>query len=81
MTDPWSLTCQEVVDLVTAYLEEALTADEREKFEAHLAACDSCVTYLEQIRESVRLAGTLREDDLDPADLAELTAAFRTWRR
>jgi len=58
------LVCQEVVELVTDYLEGALSRGGRTRFEAHLAGCPHCTLYIEQFRETVRLIGTLskRED-------------------
>ena len=73
------LACQEVVELVTAYLEGALDSTDRERFEEHLVFCDGCENYLEQMRATIRLTGRV-EDEL-PAELqAELLEAFRGWR-
>ena len=73
------LACQEVVELVTAYLEDALDPKDRDRFEEHLVFCDGCQNYLEQMRTTIRLAGRV-EDEL-PAELqAELLEAFRDWR-
>ena len=73
------ITCVELVELVTAYLEDALSAEDRVRFEQHLVMCEGCTTYLEQMRETIRLAGTLREDDLDDHARDALLHAFRTW--
>ena len=73
------LACQQVVELVTAYLEGALDPADRERFEEHLTSCDGCATYLEQMRTTIRLSGRL--DDQLPAELeAQLLEAFRNWR-
>jgi anti-sigma factor RsiW len=73
------LACQEVVELVTAYLEDALDPVDRERFEEHLVFCDGCTNYLEQMRTTVRLAS--RVEDQLPVELqAELLEAFRGWR-
>jgi anti-sigma factor RsiW len=73
------LACQQVVELVTAYLEDALDPVDRERFEEHLVFCDGCENYLEQMRTTIRLSGRV-EDEL-PAELeAELLEAFRGWR-
>jgi anti-sigma factor RsiW len=74
------LTCAELVELVTDYLEGALPPEEVERFEIHLVYCSPCTTHLEQMRETIRTAGALREDDLDPALADELLTAFRGWR-
>jgi anti-sigma factor RsiW len=73
------LTCQQVVELVTAYLEDALVPAERERFEEHLARCAGCSAYLAQMRETAALAG--RVELRLPAELeASLLEAFRGWR-
>jgi anti-sigma factor RsiW len=74
------LSCREVVELVTDWLEGALPADERARVELHLAGCEGCEVYVEQMRETVRLVGRLREEELEPALRDELVAAFRGWR-
>jgi anti-sigma factor RsiW len=75
------ITCQELVELVTDYLDGALPPETRDAFEAHLEVCPGCVTYVEQIRETVRLTGTVSEEQLNPAARDGLLAAFRDWRR
>jgi anti-sigma factor RsiW len=74
------LTCKELVELVTEYLEGTLVADELERFEEHLVYCAPCVTHVEQMRATIRAAGALREEDLEPAVADELLSAFRGWR-
>lgn len=74
------LTCRELVELVTDYLEGALPPEDAARFERHLAACPGCTTYVEQIRETVRQTGRLREDDLRPAARDALLAQFRNWK-
>jgi anti-sigma factor RsiW len=72
------LACQEVVELVTAYVENALDPVDRERFEEHLVFCDGCENYLEQMRTAIHLIG--RAEDELPAELeAELLEAFRGW--
>ena len=75
------LTCQELVELVTDYLEEALPASERVRFEAHIVDCPSCDAYLDQMRRTVRLVGTQRENTVAPEVEAELLRRFRAWKR
>ena len=77
---PAPLSCQEMVELMTDYLEGALSDRDRARFEAHLAACDGCSAYLDQLRETITLAGRLRAEDLSPDAEERLLAAFRTWR-
>jgi hypothetical protein len=50
------------------------------RFEDHLELCPFCVTYVEQLRETIRITGALREEELEPAARDELLAAFRTWK-
>jgi anti-sigma factor RsiW len=77
---PPELTCRELVRLVTDYLEGSLSETDVDRFDAHLTKCDACTTYLAQIRETIRIAGTLTEASLAPQARDELLAAFRTWK-
>jgi len=74
------LVCQEVVELVTDYLEGALTRSDRRRFESHLRNCPNCTNYLEQMRATIRATGALHQDDLTPEVRQEFTELFRTWR-
>jgi hypothetical protein len=74
------MMCEQFVELVTEYLEEAMDADTRQRFEEHLALCPGCVTYLDQIRDTVRQAGRLQPQDLSPAAREHLLRAFDDWR-
>jgi anti-sigma factor RsiW len=75
------ITCQEVVELVTGYLDGALPDEEASLFEQHLNFCDGCVWYVDQLRATVAAAARLSEEDV-PADTREqLLTAFRDWRR
>ena len=73
------LSCRELVELVTAYLECALSQEDRMRFELHLTGCDACSTYLEQMRRTIELTGTLRVDDVSPQAEAKLVQLFRDW--
>jgi len=75
------LTCQELVELVTDYLEDRLPAAERRRFDEHLSACDGCATYLEQVRSTVAAARRLPAEKLAPQAREALLAAFRGWKR
>ena len=75
------ITCKEVVELVTHYLETALPVDETALFEQHLNFCEGCVWYVDQIRTTVAAAGNLREEDVPPETREALLTAFRDWRR
>ena len=74
------LTCQELVELVTDYLEGALSRADRARFETHIAACENCREYLAQFEQTVAVTGTLREQDLDPVARDALLAQFSEWR-
>ena len=76
------LSCQEMIEVVTGYLEDALPPGERQRFEHHLSYCAGCGTYLDQMRETIRQTGVIpREDSLPPALRERIVAQFRTWRR
>jgi predicted anti-sigma-YlaC factor YlaD len=74
------LTCRELVELVTDYLEGALPPLERERFEEHIGMCELCRTHLEQVRLTIRLLGSLTEATIPPQARDELLMAFRNWR-
>jgi anti-sigma factor RsiW len=74
------LSCQELVELVTDYLENALSPSERASFEHHLAGCTGCHEYVEQMRATIELTGRLTPDDLSPEAAEALLAAFRDWQ-
>ncbi|HLH13747.1 MAG TPA: zf-HC2 domain-containing protein [Solirubrobacteraceae bacterium] len=79
----WSrgeIACQEMVELVTDYLEGALTRSQRRRFEAHIAGCENCSEYLRQMRATIRLTGRLRAESLPPAMREELVALYERWR-
>jgi predicted anti-sigma-YlaC factor YlaD len=75
------LTCAEIVELVTDYLERRLPLRDTERFEEHLAFCDGCSTYFEQMRATISATGRLAEGDLPPELGERLLDAFRGWRR
>ena len=77
--DPGS--CAGVVELVTEYLEGALDDDVRTRFEAHLADCDGCDIYLEQMRATIAAAGRVDVEGVAPATLDRLIAAYRAARK
>jgi anti-sigma factor RsiW len=78
--DGRDLACNELVELVTDYLEEALPEPERGRFEAHLATCEGCANYLAQMKATIRITGTLREDGVPPPVMDRLLEAFRGYR-
>jgi anti-sigma factor RsiW len=74
------LTCCELVELVTDYLEGALSRAERRRFESHLGTCRVCPRYVEQLRTTVRVLGRLGEDDVPEPVRYALLDAFRAWK-
>jgi anti-sigma factor RsiW len=80
MIDIEAFSCQELVELVTDYLEGALSPGDLRRFEEHIAVCDACTEYLRQLRETIRLVGSITSDDLTPAAERELLAVFAGWR-
>ena len=81
IVNPDDLSCKELVELVTDYLEDRLSEPDRTRFEMHLAYCSPCRVYLAQMCETVRLAGRLSEEALPPGSREALLAAFRGWKR
>ncbi len=75
------LTCRELVELVTEYLEARLSLEDRTRFELHLGYCDWCRTYVRQMRQVLEAAGELTEESIAPEARDALLAAFRAWKR
>jgi anti-sigma factor RsiW len=74
------MACQELVEVITDYLEGTLPAHDRRRFEAHLALCDPCVVYLDQMRATIALAGRVAPAALSAPAREGLIEAFRGWR-
>ena len=74
------LVCQEAIELLTEFLEGTLSRRRRRRLKAHLDACPNCSAYLEQIRVTIRLSGSIQPEDLSPRALDELTELYRRWR-
>ena len=72
-------TCQEVVELVTGYLEGTMPDAQRRAFDQHLEECEGCRNYLEQMRATILLSGRIEPESLSPEACEELVAAFRGW--
>ncbi len=75
------LACNELVELVTDYLEGALSEAERARFEAHLRLCEGCSNYLGQMRRTIEVVGRLDENGVPPGVMDRLVEAFRGYRR
>ena len=76
-----SLVCQEAVELVTDYLEGALSRADRSRFEKHLGKCDGCTEYLAQIRATIAISGQVTPDDLTDEARTEFVELYRRWQR
>jgi anti-sigma factor RsiW len=75
-----AIVCQQAVELVTDYLEGALGAADRSRFEAHLAACPHCREYLDQMRATIAALGRIQPESLTPEARDDLVALYRRWR-
>jgi anti-sigma factor RsiW len=79
--NPTEMPCRELVEVISDYLEDRLSPVDRARFEAHLAECEACRTYLEQFRQTIRALGRLREESLAPGVRSALLEAFKGWSR
>jgi len=75
-------SCQEMIEVVTNYLDGALPPDEQQRFDRHLSRCAGCNTYVDQIRETIRQTGMVpREESLSPVLREQIVEQFRNWKR
>ena len=75
-----ALTCKELVEIVTDYLEDRLAPPDRRRFEQHLVGCVGCLNYLDQMREVIRLTGRLKEESIPASAREGLLRALRDWK-
>ena len=75
------MACEELVELVTDYLEGRLSVVDHARFEAHIAECEYCATYLEQMRQTIRTLGRLPAESLSDEARDALLSTFRSWHR
>jgi anti-sigma factor RsiW len=75
-----AMDCNELVELVTAYLDGSLDAETRARFDTHLVECDGCENYLQQFRATVDTVGKINQDTIDPAFRDRLLNAFRDFQ-
>jgi anti-sigma factor RsiW len=73
------MTCQELVELVTDYLDDQLDEGQRARFDEHLGECPPCVVYVEEMRMTIDVLGRMPPESLSPDAERELLAAFRHW--
>ena len=74
------MACQELVEVITDYLEGKMSAADRERFESHLQICPGCQNYLDQMRVTILTLGRLPVGALAPDTQQELLALFRNWK-
>jgi len=74
------MKCREMVELMTDYLEGALSVRDRESFEEHIAGCDGCRAYLEQMRATMKTVGNLADEPIPETIQEQLLEAFRSWK-
>lgn len=74
-------SCQELVELITDYLEGRMEGADQRWLELHLRGCAGCRAYLEQMRQTLRLAGRIREESFEPRQREELLRLFRGWKK
>jgi anti-sigma factor RsiW len=75
------ISCQELVELVTDYLEGGMPVELRARFDRHIGSCTGCRSYVEQMRMTIRVTGELTPELLTPEVERALLTAFRGWDR
>jgi predicted anti-sigma-YlaC factor YlaD len=75
------LNCQEVVELVTDYLEQALLPEMQARFEEHIEECPGCTTFLEQVQQTIMMLRKLSEQQMFPESKQDLLEIFRKWKQ
>ncbi|MFN0060326.1 MAG: anti-sigma factor family protein [Planctomycetota bacterium] len=81
MTSSDDLSCKSFTELVTDYLEDRLPATLRRDVEEHFKICPGCVNYLEQMRQTVQLVGSLGEESVPDETREKLLKKFRDWKK
>ena len=81
MSSTRSLTCKELTEVLTDYLEGTMALEDRAALEAHLALCEGCVTYVDQMRQTITTVRELRPEDVEATAPDDLLEAFRAWKR
>jgi anti-sigma factor RsiW len=81
MSSARTITCQELTEVLTEYLEGVMPVEDRVRFEAHLAICDGCVTYVTQMRQTIEAARALQPAHVEATVPDDLLDAFRAWQR
>jgi predicted anti-sigma-YlaC factor YlaD len=78
---PGGIPCQEVVELITGYLEDTLLPEKRAQIDEHLASCDGCSNYLEQVRLTISMLHNLAREPSFPETREDLLNVFRQWKQ
>lgn len=81
MANPDALSCQELIELVTDYVEGTLSLADQARFESHLGVCADCHQYLDQMRQTIVLVGALAEQDIPDEAKERLLYTFRSWKQ
>jgi anti-sigma factor RsiW len=81
MAEHAHISGQEVVELVTDYLDQTLSPEDASLFEQHINFCDGCDWYLDQMRTTISSVGRITEEEVPPETRAKLLTAFREWKR
>ena len=76
-----TINCNELVELVTDYLEGRLSSVETARFERHLSTCQGCTNYVEQMRLTKLVVGHTKQELLTPQQCNELLKVFRNWKK
>lgn len=81
MSSERTITCRELTEVVTDYLEGVMPAEDRARFDAHLELCEGCVNYVSQMRQTIRAVGELDPGEVEATVPDDVLAAFGAWRR
>ena len=81
MAEHEHISCQDVVELVTGYLDQTLAPGDTSLFEQHINFCDGCDWYLDQMRITIAGVGRITEEEVPPETREKLLTAFREWKR
>jgi anti-sigma factor RsiW len=81
MTSSDELSCQELIELVTDYIEGTLSPEDRARFEKHVTSCSGCRAYLAQMRRTIEIVGMLEARDIPDDARDQLLRTFRTWKQ
>ncbi len=81
MDKPEGITCRELVELVTDYLEDTMPPDDSARFNEHLRVCGGCHIYVDQMRQTIQLTGALTPESISPEAEQELINIFRDWKK